>query len=128
MNMEIRKYNQQTDEQSLLQMIKDEDGWDYAGKNMIGKYKKSLELSITYVAVEKGIVCGYVRSLDDFGIDIYVCDLLVRPDSRGKATGRKLMELLKADYPNRDVYVMSDVDGYYTKLGYKKAGSVFMVE
>jgi len=85
--MEIRKYNQQTDEQSLLQMIQDEEGWDYAKKNVIEKYKKSLELSITYVAVEKGIVCGFVRSLDDFGIDIYVCDLLVRIDSRGKQQG-----------------------------------------
>jgi len=37
------------------------------------------------------------------------------------------MERIKADYPARAVYVMSDIDGYYAKLGYQRIGSVFEV-
>ncbi len=37
------------------------------------------------------------------------------------------MECIYADYPGQVVYVMSDVDEYYKKLGYQRAGSVFEV-
>lgn len=37
------------------------------------------------------------------------------------------MECICSDYPEHIVYVMSDVDGYYEKLGYKKEGSVYEV-
>lgn len=42
------------------------------------------------------MLCGYSRSLDDFGEYIYVCDFLVMPAYRGKGIGRKLMEYYNA--------------------------------
>ena len=108
-----------------MQMILDEDGWDYADENLSEKYKSALETSITYVAYKNNVLCGYSRSLQDFGTYIYICDLLVKPDYRGDEIGRKLMECIRQDYPNRIVYVMSGVDEYYEKLGYKRVGSIF---
>ena len=125
--MQIRKYNKITDESKLMKMIDDEDGWDYANKNLSEKYKAALETSITYVAYQDDILCGYSRSLNDFGEYIYVCDLLVAKAYRGKELGRKLMECLYIDYPNQIVYVMSDEDGYYDKVNYKRIGSIFEV-
>jgi GNAT superfamily N-acetyltransferase len=125
--MFIRKYIKTTDELQLMKMIDDEDGWDYASKSMAKKYAIALESSITYVASEGDVLCGYSRSLDDCGFYIYVCDLLVRPDYRGKDIGRKLMECLYKDYPNHVVYVMSDVDGYYEKVDFKRVGSIYEV-
>ncbi|MEA5007085.1 MAG: GNAT family N-acetyltransferase [Rikenellaceae bacterium] len=125
MPLKIRKYKKSDDEAALMQMILDEDGWDYADENLSEKYKSALETSITYVAYKDNVLCGYSRSLEDFGTYIYVCDLLVKPDCRGEETGRKLMECIHQDYPDRIVYVMSGVDGYYEKLGYKRAGSIF---
>lgn len=78
----------------------------------------ALETSITYVAYQEDVLCGYSRSLNDFGEYIYVCDLLVMQAYRGKETGRKLMECIYRDYPDQVVYVMSDVDGYYEKVHY----------
>jgi len=49
------------------------------------------------------------------------------PAYRGKEIGRKLMECIYKDYPNQVVYVMSDVDGYYEKVDYKRIGSIFEV-
>jgi GNAT superfamily N-acetyltransferase len=125
--MFIRKYIKTTDELQLMKMIDDEDGWDYASKSMAKNYAIALESSITYVASEGDVLCGYSRSLDDCGFYIYVCDLLVRPDYRGKDIGRKLMECLYKDYPNHVVYVMSDVDGYYEKVDFKRVGSIYEV-
>ena len=125
--MQIRKYNRLTDEDKLMKMIEDEDGWDYAHESMAERYKATLESSVTYVACEGDVLCGYSRSLDDFGEYIYVCDLLVAPAYRGKELGRKLVECICQDYPGQVVYVMSDVDGYYEKVDYKRAGSIFEV-
>src|SRR5574344_1125249 len=125
--MIIRRYNKATDESKVMQMISEEEGWDYANENLAEKYKVALETSITYVACQDDVLCGYSRSLYDFGEYIYVCDLLVMPAYRGKGVGRKLMECLHQDYPHQEVYVMSGVDEYYAKLGYKRIGSIFEV-
>lgn len=125
--MQIRKYNRINDEGKLMKMIDVEEGWDYANETLAEKYKVALETSITYVAYQGEDLCGYSRSLNDFGEYIYVCDLLVQPDYRGKEIGRKLMECIYKDYPNQVVYVMSDEDGYYDKVNYKRIGSIFEV-
>jgi len=125
--MFIRKYNKFLDEDRLMKMIGEEDGWDYADEALCGQYKRALEISITYVAYQDEVLCGYSRSIDDCGLYIYVCDLLVRPGFRGRETGKKLMECIHKDYPNQDVFVMSDVDGYYEKVEYKRIGSIFEV-
>jgi len=125
--MYVRKYNKHSDETGLMEMILHEDGWDYADGAMSDKYKKALEDSITYVAFHEETLCGYSRSIDDYGLYIYVCDLLVKPAFRGKDAGRQLMECISKDYPDREVFVMSDVDGYYEKIGYERIGSVFKV-
>ena len=109
-------------------MIKAEEGWDYADDKMAERYKFALSNSITFVAYQNEVLCGYSRSLDDCGLYIYVCDLLVKPACRGNEIGRKLMECLIDEYPEQTVYVMSDVDDYYEKIGFKKIGSVFEVK
>lgn len=125
--MIIKRYNKATDESKVMQMISEEEGWDYANENLAEKYKVALETSITYVACQDDVLCGYSRSIDDFGEYIYVCDLLVMPAYRGKGIGRKLMECLHQDYSHQEVYVMSGVDEYYAKLGYNRIGSIFEV-
>ena len=127
--MEIRAYRKADDEDKIMKMIEREgEGWEcYSAENVSAKYKTALENSITYVAYEDDVLCGYSRSINDCGFYIYVCDLLVLPEYRGKSIGRKLMECLYVDYPDYVVYVMSDVDEYYRKQGYRREGSIFEV-
>jgi ribosomal protein S18 acetylase RimI-like enzyme len=122
--MEIKQYSQ-SDEAKLFDLLREEEWTDYC-QNSAG-YKKALLDSITYVAYEGGVLCGYVRGRNDDGFGIYVYDLLVKHAYRGHSYGRMLLERVCADYPNDTVYVMSDVDGYYEKLGLHRAGSVFEV-
>jgi GNAT superfamily N-acetyltransferase len=126
--MDIRRYETK-DETALMAMIRAEgDEWIcYWGDDVAAAYRKALAESITYVAVEDGAIIGYSRSLPDHGFYVYVCDLLVAKPWRGRAIGRRLMEVVVRAHPGQTVYVMSDVDGYYRKLGYHREGSVFEV-
>jgi len=127
--MKIRKYNPLTDFDDLMDVIKSEgEEWScYSSDTVIEKYRNSLEKSITYVAYSGDVLCGYSRSIDDFGFYIYVCDLLVHKQYRGNNIGRQLMECLLEDFPGQRIYVMSDVDDYYKKLGYQYEGTIFEV-
>lgn len=126
--MEIKNYTK-GHETKLFEMMRSEgEDWEcYFGETAIEKYKQALENSITYVACEGEVLCGYARCRDDDGLGIYVYDLLVQKDDRGCSLGRKLMERVCADYPDAAVYVMSGVDGYYEKLGYHREGSIFLI-
>lgn len=126
--MLIRKYRKRDDEQKLMKMIEDEEGWDYANADLTEKYKDALVKSITYVAYLNDELCGYSRSLDDAGLYVYVVDLLVKPNCRGNDIGRQLMEILCKEYPSRQIYVASGADAYYEKIGYKREGSIFEIK
>ncbi len=126
--MEIRIYTK-NDEANLFDMMR-EDGSDwecYWGESGIEKYKAALANSLTYVAYEGNELCGYARCRDDDGFGVYVYDLLVKKTYRGNSIGRMLMERVCTDFPNNEIYVMSDVDEYYKKLGYRREGSIFEV-
>lgn len=127
--MMIRKYCKEDDEEKLMKLLENEgEEWScYWAKDVADKYQAALANSITYVVYEGDILCGYSRSLDDCGFYIYVCDLLVMKEQRGKGIGRELMECIYKDYPDQIVFVMSDVDEYYKKLGYRREGSVYQV-
>lgn len=56
-----------------------------------------------------------------------MCDLLVDKRYRGRELGRTLMEVIYEEYSYHTVFVLSDVDEYYEKLGYEKEGTIFIV-
>jgi GNAT superfamily N-acetyltransferase len=127
--MEIRQYIK-ADESLLFDLLIDEgDEWrDYHGVVDRDKYIKALESSITYIACDETLVCGYARCREDDGFGVYVYDLLVRKTHRGRQIGKSLMERVCQDFPDQPVYVMSDADPYYEKLGYRRKGSIFEVK
>lgn len=127
--IEIRKYDPSLDFEKLMKVIEKEgeEWYCYSSGSNREKYKESLARSITYVAYSADSLCGFSRSIDDFGFYVYVCDLLVDKQYRGNAIGKQLMECLITEYPDREIYVMSDVDDYYNKLGYQKEGTIFQV-
>jgi GNAT superfamily N-acetyltransferase len=128
--MIIKRYVKNEDEEKLMDLIRNEgEEWScYWADEFSEKYKAALADSITYVAYEGDVLCGYLRSLNDCGFYIYVCDLLVLPKHRGKNIGKKLMKRIYEDYPEQIVYVMSDLDEYYKKLGFRREGSIFMIQ
>lgn len=123
--MKIRKYKPE-DADALFALIEREgEEWsDYYGPNR-DKYLKALESSTVYLAFEGDVLLGYCRCRDDDGYGVYVYDLLVDKDYRGKNHGRKFIQVVSLDHEGEDVFIMSDVDEYYEKQGYERHGSIF---
>lgn len=126
--MTIKKYSSE-DEINLITLIKSEgEDWsDYTSELGRFNYIRAIETSIVYVIYESNEIIAFIRCKEDNGFGIYVYDLLVRQDKRGNKLGQFLIEKVKNDYPEQSIYIMSDVDEYYIKCGYKKIGSIFEV-
>lgn len=126
MNIEIRKYDSSCDYEALMTLIKSEgDEWK-AYQSPI--FREVLKNSITYVALVENELAGFSRSLSDFGIYFWVIDLLVHENLRGHKIGKMLIDYICINFPTKDVYIMSDADPYYEKLGYDKEGSIYIVK
>lgn len=126
--MEIKIYQKEM-ELKLFELLKSEgeDWGDYTSESGRTQYNKAIESSIVYICLEEDDLIAYIRCKDDSGFGVYVYDLLVRQDKRGNQIGKKLIEYVKDEYKNQSIYIMSDVDPYYEKCGYKKIGSIFEV-
>ena len=130
MNAIIRRYTPE-DENLLFAMLEREgDEWkDYWQGLNREKYKKALASCINYLLFESETLCGYIRCRDDDGYGVYVYDLLVDKQFRGKEYGRLLMEQVCRDFPDDTVYVMGDIYLYYEdKLGYDIEGKIYIVK
>lgn len=122
----ILKY-QREHEDELLALIRNEPDWSsFVSEGAIDTFKSALLEGETYLCESQGNICGYIRALVD-GFGIYVSELYVAPRCRGNGYGEELLSKVKQAHPNQDVYVFSDEDHYYEKLGYKRVGSVFQL-
>jgi ribosomal protein S18 acetylase RimI-like enzyme len=128
MDITIKPYRKRFEKELMDMILLEGDDWkDYTALEKRDLYILSLEKSITYLLFEDKVLAGYVRAIEDYGYQIYICDLLVTPKHRGKGYGNQLMRHIQKKYPKLDCYVMSDVDDYYIKQGYFKEGSIFLL-
>ncbi len=127
--MNIQKLTN-ADDRALFEMLRKEgDDWAcYHAGEAEARYRRALARSFTLVAYEDEILCGYIRVRDDDGFGVYVYDLLVDKDFRGRNIGKALVDAVCAAFPHDAVYVMSGADGYYEKQGYCREGSIFSVQ
>lgn len=122
----IFKYDK-TYESELIALLKKDPEWNsFTHTGTIDVFKSALLSSQTYICKSQGEVCGYLRALAD-GFGIYVSELYVAPAFRNNGYGRGLLKELNQNHPDQIVYVLSDEDLYYEKLGCKRVGSVFQL-
>ena len=120
----ILKYRKRH-ELELISLLSNEPDWrSFTNEEEVGKFKKALLNSETFVCESNNEVCGYIRAMiDDFGI--YISELYVAPSHRRNGYGRRLLNEIKSKHPDQDVYVLSDEDWFYEALGIDRIGSVF---
>ncbi len=126
--MEIRKYNE-SDHDGLLHLLMDEGPeWKEMYLEASAKPYHLLCLeSLTFIAIEEGVIIGYARAFVDGHIATYVSELLVDKGCRGRGIGQALLGKIGQVHPEKPTYVMSDVDLYYEKIGLKKIGSIYQL-
>lgn len=128
--MHIRRYTSDDENQLFALIEREGETWEsYWGTKGKSKYQKAIASSFIYLLFEDEILCGYARCRDDDGFGVYIYDLLVDKEYRGKEYGRLLMERICHDFPDDIVYVMGDVYPYYEdKLGYDIEGKIYIVK
>jgi len=120
----ILRYQNEYEHELISLLAKEPDWSSFLSDDAIDTFKEALLESETFLCESKGNICGYLRALVD-GFGIYISELYVAPQYRGNGFGSELLARVKQDHPNQDVYVLSDEDVYYEKLGYQRVGSVF---
>ena len=114
-------------ESELIELLRHEPDWSsFTNEGTLAKFRNALLSSETYICEGHSGVCGYIRVLGD-GFGIYVSELYIAPRYRGNGYGRKLLSRIKQEHTDQNVYVLSDEDLYYEKLGCKRVGSVFQL-
>lgn len=122
--IQIKPYTED-DNPALFTLLRSEgDNWS-CYYNCELEYSQVLANCIVYVAMANNRIIGYIRCRKDGIFDLYVYDLLVAKDWRGKEIGKSLIETAAADQPYIDVYILSDADEYYQKQGFERVGSIF---
>ncbi len=112
-------------EAELIALLMSEPDWNsFTRPDTINAFKNSLLSSETFVFESQSKICGYLRALVD-GFGIYVSELYIAPSCRKNGYGKQLLRKIKQQHPDQDVYVFSDEDLYYEKLGFKRVGSIF---
>ncbi|MBL1378016.1 GNAT family N-acetyltransferase [Zobellella iuensis] len=109
----------------LLTLLKNEPDWhSFVSEGAIDRFRKALLESETYICEYQGAIVGYIRALVD-GFGVYISELYIAPPHRGNGYGARLLSKIRQAHPDQDVYVLSDEDLYYKKLGCKRVVSVF---
>lgn len=81
------------------------EGWDLYSDP--GKIKRAWDRSLYSLgAFDGGKLIGFIRCLGDGEYDLYVSDLLVAKEHRGKGVGRSLMEQIMAEFSQVDTFAL----------------------
>ncbi|MBV5261991.1 GNAT family N-acetyltransferase [Synechococcus moorigangaii CMS01] len=122
----ILRYDKQHESALLFLLINESDWQTFTNEQNLKIFKEALLTSETFICEHNHEICGYLRALvDAFGL--YVSELYVAPSYRNQGHGKKLLQRLKKEHPQKNLYVLSDEDLYYQKLGLKQVGSVFQL-
>lgn len=112
-------------EPELLALLAAEPDWrEFMSAESLPRFCTALRDTLTLICLDDGRVCGYLRALVD-GFGVYVSELYVAPAARRRGHGRALLQHLRDAHAGQDVFVLSDEDAYYEKLGCARVGSVF---
>lgn len=97
-----------------IQALNKAEGWD----NLVARHEqtlKSWQHSVAFVMELENEVVACIRALTDGYVSLYVCELIVRKDVRGKGYARALLDHVHDIYPSTRMELLATADSkdYY---------------
>jgi len=126
--MDLRQYQKSDAAKLYGLLVRDSDWTLYTQNGSWNEYVKVLDDSKSLLLVEKDEVIGFIRYRLDGPFGVYIYDLLVDKKHRGHSYGKRLIDAVCLAHPHDDIYVMSDNNVYYQKIGLSTEGIVFRVQ
>ena len=99
-----------------------EEGWKTYTEDLL---KKLLNNSNWIIAEENNKIYGFARYISDNVLSIYLCEILVDKDLRGREIGKLIIKKIFEDNPGLRMDLLSDSDSFYKKLNFRELGSAF---
>lgn len=91
---------------------------------------KAIEHSACYgVYDQNNRQIGFARVLTDYTTTLYLCDVIIDKEHRGKGLGKRLVKHITEDEDFMDLYgllVTSNAHRFYEPLGFKRDSRIFM--
>lgn len=96
------------------------EGWQSFSKS---KIVELLETSSYLVITEDEKIIAFARYLTDGVMTTFVAEILVSPAFRRQGLGRMLIEEIKNRTHGTRLELISEADGFYEYLGFRKVGT-----
>jgi ribosomal protein S18 acetylase RimI-like enzyme len=107
---------------SQIQELNKKEGWN----QLVERHEETLDAwrnsNAAYVVIgtnEK--VAGYIRGLTDKNITIYICEMLISEEFRGKGLGKKLLKDVHRLYPQARMEMLASRTShtFYESLNFR---------
>lgn len=95
------------------------EGWASFSEDKIAEL---LEKSVYLVVTEDDKIIAFARYLTDGLMTTFLAEIMVSPACRGQGLGRVLIEEIKNQTHGTRLELISEVDGFYEQLGFRKVG------
>jgi len=120
--MEIRAIRSNEIEEARA-LLTQEPGWGARFRSAEEFRKLIAKSQRAFVAVEEGVIVGFVRAITDDMSNGYLTLLIVRNGHRGKGIGRALVRAIMGDDPRMTWILRADrgAEAFYEKIGFVRS-------
>jgi predicted GNAT family acetyltransferase len=84
---------------TAIQELNKKEGWTQLVERNEETFKAWQNSNVAYIVMKDESVSGYIRGLTDGNVTVYICEMLISKDLRGKGAGGKLLKFVHSQYP-----------------------------
>lgn len=117
--IEVRDYKKE--DFTYIHQLNSDEEWN----NLVEKKESTKNAwnnsTIAYVAQHEGEIIAYIRGLTDQSITLFICELLIHREFRGKGIGDALLKYVHGLYPDTRIEMLASTTShtYYEQKGYR---------
>ncbi len=110
-----------TEDFAAIQFLSQQEGWPTPVERPAEGLKAWQQSNVRLVAEHDGQIVGFVRGLTDLAVTMYIAEILVKKDHRGKGIGTALLEECQRLHPTVRIDLLSAEasDGFYLERGFR---------
>jgi predicted GNAT family acetyltransferase len=84
---------------TAIQELNKKEGWTQLVERYEETFKAWKNSNVAYILMKDESVAGYIRGLTDGNVTVYICEMLISKDLRGKGAGSRLLKFVHSQYP-----------------------------
>lgn len=84
---------------TAIQELNKKEGWTQLVERNEETFNAWKNSNVAYIVMKDESVAGYIRGLTDGNVTVYICEMLISKNHRGKGAGGKLLKFVHSQYP-----------------------------